>query len=93
METRSEMPIELSLREVIEAVKTVSYWREGALHLGVPKYVIDRIEQEHKRIEDQKMDAFNWWLKNREASWLELSIALRKTEHTDLAEDVLKKGE
>ncbi len=50
----------------------VKEWPSLALHLGVPKYVIDLIEKDFVRdTERQKMEAMDWWMKNvKKASWM-----------------------
>ena len=75
------------LPNIMLKLKKVVRWRDVALHLGVPKHVADRIEQDHRGdTERQKMEAISWWLDNaKAASWWGLSVGLRKADYNTLA--------
>ena len=78
---------ELRLSRVMELLRpVVADWKQVMLYLGVPKEVIDRAELEQRGIEDRKMEALDWWLRNDEsASWRSLGDALRKAGYQHLA--------
>ena len=78
------------LRDVVKVLKEVVRWRELFLDLGMPKYVADTIEVNHRGdIVRQKEEAISWWLHNkRPASLRLLADALWETEYAALAEQL-----
>ena len=80
----------LRLDRVLLELKEIVNWKDVVLHLGVPKHVADRIENDYSDMGVQKREAISWWMENgATASWKELADALLKAGYPLLATRVI----
>ena len=56
---------------------TVTKWNGLGLTLGLPPYIVERIKQQCKTVEDQLQGVLSHWIGTGDASWAALVEALR----------------
>lgn len=74
----------LQAKDVINAIKDVSNWRELGVQLGITFSKLNEFEQ--YPVCDRKLKVVEWWMDNdTDCGWLKLIEALKCMDHTRIA--------
>ena len=80
-----------NLNDLLEAILSVTAWKQLGLNLGLEKYKLDNIEiNKHWIVQDCQMEMISLWLDTGDASWRALvrALASKQVEKKDLAEKI-----
>ena len=56
------MPLEVNLVNLLDALQKVTEVDKLGLHLGVPRYKLDKIRQDLHTTDERMMEVLQWWL-------------------------------
>ena len=66
-----------NLNDLLDAILSVTAWKQLGLNLGLEKYKLDNIEiDKHRIVQDCQMEMISLWLDTGNASWHALVRAL-----------------
>ena len=81
---------ELNIRNVTNALKTVTKWHDLGLQLGVPDYELKQIQSNNPRDDSRcKSEMLSYWFNNaEEQSWDVIADALETIDYRKLANKI-----
>ena len=84
------MPLEVNLENLLAVLQKVADSKvdDLGIHLGVPKYELDKIRKRIHWKDQQKTTILQWWLNNDLAEWERVISALRAMNEPVLADAV-----
>ena len=80
------MPLEVNLVNLVDILYVVSDVVNLGLHLGVPKYELDKIRQDFHTTDERKREMLQWWLNHTlNPTWEKVKAALGAMHEPKLA--------